>query len=163
MERECDMNKSLELLIGSLDKANEIYAELLDIAAKKRTLIGDQKIDELEKLVNYEMGLVGALYKLEDIRGKAVKELVELHGFKDFKTISELAIQLPDEERKLLMDKKNKLMVGIKTVSEETKFTSKLLEDKIALIDLSIQMLTEDDVEAGYGERERKSIFDVRI
>lgn len=157
------MNNSLELLLGSLDKANEIYAELLDIATKKRNLINDQKMDELEKLVNHEMGLVGALYKLEDIRGKAVKELVEVHGFKDFKTISELAIQLPDEERKLLMDKKNKLLVGIKTVSEETKFNSKLLEDKIALIDLSIQMLTEDDFEAGYGDRERKSIFDVRI
>ncbi|MDO4753369.1 MAG: flagellar protein FlgN [Bacillota bacterium] len=157
------MNKSLELLLGSLDKANEIYAELLEIATKKRALINDQKMDELEKLVNHEMGLVGALYKLEDIRGKAVKELVEVHGFKDFKTISELAVQLPDDERRVLMDKKNKLLVGIRTVSEETKFNSKLLEDKIALIDLSIQMLTEDDVEAGYGEKERKSIFDVRI
>lgn len=157
------MNKSLELLLGTLDKANEIYAELLDLAAQKRTLINERKVDELEKLVNHEMGLVGALYKLEEIRGKAVKELTDLHGYQEFRTITELANLLPDEERRILLEKKNKLLVGIKTVSEETKFNSKLLEDKIALIDLSIQMLTEDDIEAGYGEKERKSIFDVRI
>lgn len=155
------MNKNLELLFGSLDKANEIYAELLDIAKKKRALIGDQKVDELEKLVNHEMGLVGALYKLEDIRGKVVGELVEKDGFREFRTISELANQLEGEERRLLIEKKNKLLVGIKTVGEETKFNSRLLEDKISLIDLSIQMLTES--ESGYGDGERKSIFDVRI
>ncbi len=157
------MNKNLELLFGSLDKANEIYAELLDISAKKRALIGEQRVDELEKLVNREMGLVGALYKLEDIRGKIVTELVEKDGYKEFKTISDLANQLDGDERRLLVEKKNKLLVGIKTVSEETKFNSKLLEDKIALIDLSIQMLTESDIEDGYGKGERKSIFDVRI
>ncbi len=157
------MNKNLELLFGSLDKANEIYAELLDISAKKRALIGEQRVDELEKLVNREMGLVGALYKLEDIRGKIVTELVEKDGYKEFNTISDLANQLDGDERRLLVEKKNKLLVGIKTVSEETKFNSKLLEDKIALIDLSIQMLTESDIEDGYGKGERKSIFDVRI
>lgn len=157
------MNNSLELLFGTLDKANEIYAELLEIASKKRVLISEQKVDELEKLVNHEMGLVGALYKLEDIRGQAVKELVDAHGFKEFRTITELANQLPEEERRSLLDKKNKLLVGIRTVSEETKFNSRLLEDKIALIDLSIQMLTEDDIESGYGDKEHKSILDIRV
>ncbi len=159
------MNKSLELIIESLDKANEIYSELIDLSAKKRTLINEEKIDELEKVVTYEMGLVASLYKIEDIRTKAVNELITKHGFREFETISELAKQLPQEERQLVIEKKNKLLVGIKTVSEETKFNSKIIEDKLALIDLSVQMITEGDMEdAGYGDKtQKKSIFDVRV
>ncbi len=158
------MNKSVEIIVDSLDKANEIYAELLELSAKKRTLIHEENIEELEKIVTYEMGLVGSLYKLEDIRGKAVDELVLEQGFQSFSTITELANQLPEQERRIVLDKKNKLLVGIKTLSEETKFNSKIIEDKIALIDLSVQMLTASDVDAGYGDNvNNKSMLDVRI
>lgn len=157
------MNKNLELLIGSLDKANEIYSELIDISEKKRAYINDQKVDELEKLVNREMGLVGALYKLEDIRGKAADGYAKDIGSGEFKTITDLANQLPAEERRQVLDRKNKLLVGIKTVSEETRFNNKLLEDKIALIDLSIQMLTEGE-DMGYEEgKDRKNIVDIKV
>ncbi len=158
------MNKSLDMIIDSLDKANEIYAELLGLSEKKRALIYEENIEELEKIVTYEMGLVGSLYKIEDIRGKAVDNLVSQQGFQPFSTLTELANQLPEQERRILLDKKNKLLVGIKTLSEETKFNSKIIEDKIALIDLSVQMLTASDESAGYGDNtNKKSMLDVRI
>ncbi len=158
------MNKSLDMIIDSLDKANEIYAELLGLSEKKRALIYEENIEELEKIVTYEMGLVGSLYKIEDIRGKAVDNLVSQQGFQPFSTLTELANQLPEQERRILLDKKNKLLVGIKTLSEETKFNSKIIEDKIALIDLSVQMLTASDEGVGYGDNtNKKSMLDVRI
>lgn len=156
------MNKHVEQVLQSLEKSNEVYAELLELSQKKRQMITAQNMEELDQLTTYEMGLVGTLYKLEEIRSRAVDELLKTPGFQPFSNITELANQLDAEDRRKMMDAKNKLLVGIKTVSEETRFNGKLLEDKLELIDLSIQMLTEE-TEDGYGNKQRKNILDVRI
>lgn len=158
------MKKNIEQLIASLDKANEIYSELIDIAENKREAISSGEIEELEKITNHEMGLVAALYKLEDIRTRIVDRLVNENGLRDIENISQLAEQLKGEDRQKVLDAKNKLLVGIKTVSEETRFNSKLIEEKISLIDLSIQMLTDSEDDDGYSSKgERKSVIDARI
>lgn len=160
------MNKSIEQLMASLDKASEIYAELNTIALRKRVLIQEQQVDQLEKEVATEMGLVASLYKLEEIRGKIVDKLVEERGLMNIENITDIANQLPPDERRALVDKKNKLLIGIKTVGEETRFNSKLLEDKIAMIDLTIQLMGEEglDQDAIYGrDQQGKSRFDVKV
>ncbi|MDO4799018.1 MAG: flagellar protein FlgN [Bacillota bacterium] len=159
------MSRTMEQLIASLDKANEIYTELIQLAKEKRELIKEQKIEDLERLTSREMGLVGALYKLEDIRAKIVDRLIEERGIPQIKTISELADHLPAAERSRVIDAKNQLLVGIHTISEETKFNARILEEKIQLIDLNLQLLADaGEPEGNYGsDGKRKSIFDARI
>lgn len=158
------MKRTIEQLVASLDKANEIYAELIDIAKEKRSAIKNQEIERLDKYTNHEMGLVAALYKLEEIRAKIIDRLIQDYGMLNVKNLSQLAQNLDEDERKKVIDAKNRLIIGIKNISDETKFNNRLLEDKIALIDLSLQMLTDAPEDDGYGSKgEQKSIMDLRV
>jgi len=164
------MTKSVEQLVQTLDKETEIYSDLLELAKSKREVIKAQDIDKLEAMVSEEQGLVVTLFKLEEIREKVVDKIMRDEKLDFVENVTQLAQLLKSDERQKILESKSKLMVIIKSVTEETKFNGRLLEDKLELINFNIGLLAQTGEDSGiYGKRagneenERKNLFDARV
>ncbi len=164
------MTKSVEQLVLTLNKEEEIYREILNLSKRKRVAIKEQKMSELEALATEEQGLVITLFKLEEIREKVVDLVLRENNLEFVENVTQLMQFLPTDERKLVSDAKNKLLVLVKNVADENRFNSKLLEEKINLVNFNIDLLTQLSSEnAQYtkdavdDQVQRKNIFDVRV
>jgi hypothetical protein len=164
------MTKSVEQLVQTLDKEAEIYRELLDLSSQKRETIKNQNIDQLEKMVNLEQGLVVSLFKLEELREKVVDKIMREEKIEFVENVTQLAQMLNDEDRNKVIDSKNKLLVLVKNVSDESRFNNKMLEDKLELINFNINLLAQTGADSGRYDKkavdedgERKNLFDARV
>ncbi|GAU75674.1 flagellar protein FlgN [Fusibacter sp. 3D3] len=164
------MSKSVEQLIITLEKEREVYQDVLEISQKKRASIKEQRISDLEKFVSEEQGLVVTLFKLEEIREKVVDLVMREHNLEFVENVTQLAQFLDPNEKKLVLEAKNNLVVLVKNVADENKFNSKLIEEKLNMINFNLDLLTQVSDESGqYNKKaitddsERKNIFDARI
>ncbi len=164
------MTKSVEQLVQTLDKEAEIYRELLDLSGQKREAIKTQNIDQLEKMVNLEQGLVVSLFKLEELREKVVDKIMREEKIEFVENVTQLAQLLKTEDRNKVVESKNKLLVLVKNVSDESRFNNKMLEDKLELINFNINLLAQTGADSGRYDKkavnedgERKNLFDVRV
>lgn len=164
------MSKSVEQLILTLNKEEEIYRDILEVSKKKRKAIREQQIAELEALTNYEQGLVVTLFKLEEIREKVVDLVMREHHLDFVDNVTQLAQYLETEDRVQVIDAKNSLLVMVKNVSDENKFNGKLIEERLNLINMNIDLLTQISDDGGKynnraisDENERRSIFDRKV
>ena len=143
------MTKSVEQLVQTLDKESEIYGELLELSHKKRDAIKGQNIEVLESLINLEQGLVVSLFKLEELREKVVDKIMRDEKIDFVENVNQLAQLLKTDERNKVMASKNRLLVLVKNVSEETRFNNKILEDKLEMINFNINLLAQVGPESG--------------
>ncbi|HAS73334.1 MAG TPA: hypothetical protein DCS67_04235 [Clostridiales bacterium UBA8960] len=164
------MTISVEQLVQTLDKESEIYSEILELSRKKREAIRMQSIETLEKVVTEEQGLVVSLFKLEELREKVVDKIMRDEKIEFVENVTELAQMLKAEDRNRIMDSKNRLLVLVKNVADEARFNNKMLEDRLEIINLNIELLTRSEDESGRYDKsasnkdgERKNLFDVRV
>lgn len=164
------MTKSIEQLIMILDKESEIYKEVLEISVEKRKAIRANEIDVLEKLAGDEQALVVTLFKLEEIREKVLDTIMKELKLENIDSVSQLTQFLLPEERRKVMDAKDKLLVLVKNAADENRFNNRMIQDKLELIEFNINVLTEvSDTSGKYDKKavndsyERKNIFDARV
>jgi hypothetical protein len=164
------MSKSVEQLVQTLDKESEIYRDLLNIAKQKREVIKSQNIDQLQSMVNEEQGLIVSLFKLEELREKVVDKIMREEKLDFVENVTQLAQLLSVDAKNKVLDAKNRLLVLVKTVNEETRFNSVLLEERLELINMNINLLTQSGLDSGtYSKRadseenDRRSLFDARV
>lgn len=164
------MTIGVEQLVQTLDKESEIYSEILEISQKKREAIRTQNIGTLEALVTEEQGLVVSLFKLEELREKVVDKIMRDEKIDYVENVTQLAQLLKADDRNRIMDSKNRLLVLVKNVADEARFNNKMLEDRLEIINLNIELLTRSEDESGRYDKsasskdgERKNLFDVRV
>ena len=163
------MTKSTEQLILTLEKESEIYRDILSIAYQKSECIRDQNIEALEKLANEEQGLVIALFKMEEVREKVVDLMMREYNVEFVQNLSELAEFMPLEAKQKVLEAKDKLLVLVKNTSDENRFNQRLLEERLAMIQVNIDLLTQLNSSGAYDKKanneafERKNIFDARV
>lgn len=164
------MTKSVEQLVQTLDKEAEIYRELLDLSSQKREAIKNHNIDQLETMVNLEQGLVVSLFKLEELREKVVDKIMREEKIEFVENVTQLAQLLNTDDRNKVIDSKNKLLVLVKNVSDESRFNNKMIEDKLELINFNINLLAQTGADSGRYDKkavdedgERKNLFDARV
>jgi len=164
------MTKGAEQLVQTLEKESEIYREILELSNKKREAIKNQEMEQLEHLIHVEQGLVVSLFKLEELREKVVDKIMHDEHIDFVENVTQLAQLMRAEDRTHILDAKNKLMVLVKNVTDEVKFNSKLLEDRLELINFNINLLAQTGVDSGRYDKkatdedaQRKNLFDVRV
>ncbi|OJV62400.1 MAG: hypothetical protein BGO41_06275 [Clostridiales bacterium 38-18] len=164
------MSKSVEQLVQTLDKESEIYRDLLNIAKQKREVIKAQDIDQLQSMVNEEQGLIVSLFKLEELREKVVDKIMREEKLDFVENVTQLAQLMSSDAKNKILDAKNRLLVLVKTVNEETRFNSVLLEERLELINMNINLLAQSGLDSGVyskkadsDENDRRSLFDARV
>lgn len=164
------MSKSIEQLILTLNKESDIYSEILELSKKKREAIKANALEELSELTTYEQGLVVTLFKLEEIREKVVDMVMRENKIETAENLVEITRSLQPEDREAVLSAKDRLVVLVKNVADENKFNNRYLEERLQLINLNIEMMTQMSDDSGqYNKRatnednERRPIFDRRV
>ncbi len=164
------MSKPILDLIQTLNKETEIYREVLALSLEKREAIKGQNVEALEKITGHEQALVVTLFKLEELREKAMDQIMTGLGVHALETLDDLIPLLMPEDQERVKGAKRDLLVVVKNVSDETRFNTKLMEDKLEWIQLNIDLITQVSADSGkYGKDavekayERKNIFDARV
>ncbi|MDK2867128.1 MAG: hypothetical protein PWP38_1443 [Clostridiales bacterium] len=164
------MSKSIDQLILTLNKESDIYAEVLELSKKKREAIKANALEELSEITTYEQGLVVTLFKLEEIREKVVDMVMRENHIETAENLTEITKSLSYEDRSKVLNAKDRLMVLVKNVTEENRFNNRVLEERLQLINLNIELMTQIGDDSGKYNRkavsedqEHKSIFDRRV
>jgi hypothetical protein len=164
------MSKSIDQLVLTLNKESDIYAEILELSKKKRNAIRANALEELSEVTAYEQGLVVTLFKLEEIREKVVDMVMRENHIESAENLTDLTKSLSYEDRSKVLNAKDRLLVLVKNATEENRFNNRVLEERLQLINLNIELMTQIGDDSGKYNRkavsedqERKSIFDRRV
>ncbi|SHI38555.1 flagellar protein FlgN [Lutispora thermophila] len=153
---------NIDKIILSLEKENNVYKELLSISKKKKDVIIDNKIDELDSIIKMEGNLVLEISKLEDEREKAVDELAKELGC-DGKELSISYLCSKLEDRRVVDLKKIADNIG-KTLSELKEINDlngKLIEQSLEYVNFSINLVA--DIMEEQGSFRGNSLFDAKV
>lgn len=164
------MIKLIDDLGEALDKEYDIYNELSDIADKKKQIIIDGKIKELDKITIKEQGLSMTLVRLENIRGKIIDGIMKELNLTNIETVSELISKLDIDSKNKLNKSKDKLIGVIKDIKSKNDLNGELIQQSLKYIDFNISLLAgleEDNKYKNTGENpdmiQKKSIFDFKV
>lgn len=164
------MRELVSTLILTLEKEDQIYNEVLNLAKEKKRTLVDGNMKELESITQKEQQYVLSLVKIEEAREKIVRSLLKELGVASVENITELVGYLDLEERFAVEGVKRTLRHTIKFVDIENEFNQKLIQQSLELLELNMEVITDYSSTGtnyeGSGSdqmKEKKSIFDAKV
>ncbi|RKD23540.1 FlgN protein [Caminicella sporogenes DSM 14501] len=166
------MNKSVEQLILTLNKEYDVYAEVLKLAKKKKKVIIEGKVKELDSITGKEQVMIVTLGKLEKIRESIVNNIIKEMEIKDeIENITELVEYFDDEEREKVLEIRKKLVEILDEVKKENNLNSELIKQSLEYIEFNKNLLmTLNNQGVTYGanadEKDVKvktNLFDMKV
>jgi hypothetical protein len=164
------MRELVSTLILTLEKEDQIYNEVLNLAKEKKRTLVDGNMKELESITQKEQQYVLSLVKIEEAREKIVRSLLKELGVSSVENITELVGYLDSEERLAVEGVKRTLQHTIKFVDIENEFNQKLIQQSLELLELNMEVITDySSTGTNYEEsgsdqmKEKKSIFDAKV
>ena len=164
------MKEKWEALLVVLHKILNIYQELLLLSQQKKQVIVAVKPQELEKITKQEEVLIMQVGKLENMRGKIVRELMTVHGMLEgdasLARLQEIAS--PDMREKLTVfnEKIDAVMAELVPLN---KLNSELIEQALGFINYTINILSQTAVGPTYAakgqanEQTKRTVFDAKV
>ncbi len=164
------MRELVATLILTLEKEQQIYTEILEVAKNKKSILINGKMKELEDITKKEQSYVMSLIKVEEVREKTVQQLLKVLNVASVDSISELMSHLADDERVAVSQAKRALQNTLKFVTVENEFNQKLIQQSLDLLELNLETLTDysksgtNYQDGGTDQtKEKKSLFDVKV
>ncbi|MBN2900094.1 MAG: flagellar protein FlgN [Clostridia bacterium] len=164
------MRELVSTLILTLEKEEQIYKDVLELAKEKKSVLVDGKMKELEAITKKEQNYVVSLIKVEEAREKTVQALLKELNVSSVESIAELMGLLSDEEKLAVGSAKRSLQHVLKFVDIENQFNQKLIQQSLDLLELNLEIFTDYSKSGtnyqGSGvdqDKEKKSIFDVKV
>lgn len=165
------MSKSVEQLIIALNKQYEIYREVLEIEKKKRKIIIDGKIKELDGITGKEQAMILSIAKVENIREAIIKNIIEELNVDGISDISDITQYLDSESKEKILSIRDKFAEVLKQVKNENDLNGKLIEQSLEYIEFNKNLLTTlENQGSTYGsnadERDVKiksNLFDAKV
>jgi len=166
-----EMKDSVERLITALNEEYEIYKEVLEIARKKRKIIIEGRIKELDSITSKEQAMIFSIAKLENIRESIIKDIVKELDTDSIVNISELTQYLDEESKNDIIAIKSKFKDILKAVKDENDLNSMLIEQSLEYIEFNKNLLTTLENKGNtYGSnadekdiKTNSNLFDVKI
>ncbi len=164
------MELMLDQLVEILEEESNIYSQLLQVARKKKDMIVNGKINDLEKLVKVEQACIVHVGKLENKREDVVSEICrELDVSADEMTISKLSEKVGEESFKKLQKKREEIVNTVNELKSENELNSKLIENSLEYIDFSLNLMANLDSDGSYlktgqvNEPGKRNIIDLKL
>lgn len=164
-------SQMIEKLVNILEQEEKIYSDLRSISEKKRDLIIQGKVPELESLVNMEQSLILSIGNHEDEREKLVELIASMLSIPSSEiTLSKITQSIDDFKSKRLSLCQDRLTQTIKDLKNTNDLNSKLIKNSLEYIDFSINLLSSIDNENSkygndgqYGGSAKRTFFDVKL
>lgn len=165
------MSQLSEQLGRILEREQAIYTEVLDLAEKKKQIIIDGKLKELEEITRRETEIVGILIKLENLRSQTTEQLAAEKGIKELGSVRELLPLLEPKDQLTISALQAQLKGTVTALQNANELNGKLLQQSLELVDFNLNLISSiGSVSSGYtadasekGEPRRTNLFDAKI
>lgn len=165
------MSQLSEQLERILEREQTIYEEVLDLAEKKKRIIIDGKLRELEDITRRETEIVGILIKLENLRSQTTEQLAAERGVKELASVRDLLPLLDPKDQLTISSLQAKLKGTVTALQNANDLNGKLLKQSLELVDFNLNLINSiGSVSGGYtaeasekGEPRRSNLFDAKI
>ncbi|MGE6487491.1 flagellar protein FlgN [Paenisporosarcina sp. NPDC076898] len=128
-------------LVTTLEELMVILKQLIDLAERKKVLLIERKVDELNQLVQEEAKIVKQLNLVDQEREQLVESALQNHPSLSF---SQFVEQLPDElTRKNLQSKLKTLQQLMTELHDINKVNERLIEDSVNFVQHMIEHITK--------------------
>lgn len=160
-----------EQLIEILEEMNRVYEGMLKLSVKKKDIIVQGKVSELEKIVKTEQTLVIEAGKLENKREEIITEISKEIGINTAEvTIKQLEKRSGKRHAKNLKECRNKLVKTLDELKSQNELNSNLIKNSLDYIDFSLNLFSNINSDSGsyvkngeIGKPEKKNLFDVKL
>jgi hypothetical protein len=158
-------------LIEIMQKEAELYMELKDLEEEKKEVIINNDVKALDAMTRKEQGFVKTIVQLESLRTQAVDGLCREKGHHKIDILTELYDILNPFEQQQLKVFELKLMRAVDDIQKLNQVNSKLIEQSLEFIDVTLTLAQALGVEdAGYGKdaegrevKVKKGLFDAKV
>lgn len=165
------MSQLSEQLERILEREQAIYEEVLDLAEKKKQIIIDGKLKELEDITRRETEIVGILIKLENLRSQTSEELAAEKGVTDLATVRDLLPLLEPKDQLVISSLHSKLKGTVTALKNANDLNGKLLQQSLELVDFNLNLISSIGSVSGVyteaasekGEPRRSNLFDAKV
>ncbi len=154
--------EELEIL---LEKELKALEKLKDLAFEKTEIITSNKVEELEKILKKEEGLINEIGLLEVERMK----LLDTWGVLVDTPISSLIENLPNRQEEII-DISNNMGKILESLNQRNQLNNSLIEENLDWIDFNMNLITSIEAPRSYGndkgeglQGNRKTIFDRKV
>lgn len=128
-------------LITTLKELIVILEKLINLAERKKVVLVERKVDELNQLVQEEAKIVKQLNQVDQEREKLVESVMKNHPSLSF---SQFVEQLPDElTSKNLQSKLKTLQQLMMELHDINKVNESLIEDSVNFVQHMIEHITK--------------------
>lgn len=137
-------NMPIQELLTIMDQLNESHLQLLELANRKRHVLINNEVEELNRIVLQENKLVRIIGELDTKRSDVVGQYLLKRSFRPDPriTISDLiTIIFKAEERQALQAAQKKLFVTLSKLKDMNALNQQLIEQSLAFINYSYDLL----------------------
>ncbi len=136
------IDRQAEKIIGILNKEYAYYKDLLELSNKKKIIVVEGKVSELDKIVRFEQNLIFDLGQLEKLREQELQRLNQMLGVDGKTNVSNIIKHIPqklaDEFTKLQKDLGN----TISELQNVNNINGQLIQQSLDYIEYSVNMVT---------------------
>ncbi len=165
------MSQLTEQLARILEREQAIYNEVLELAEKKKKIIIDGKLRELDEITRRETEIVGILIKLENLRSQTSEQLAAEKGIRELVSVRDLLPLLDPKDQLYISALQAQLKGTITALQNVNELNGKLLKQSLELVDFNLNLISSiGNVSSGYtaeasekGEPRRTNLFDAKI
>ena len=128
-------------LITTLEELITILNQLINLAQRKKVVLIERKVDELNQLVQEEAKIVKQLNQVDQERAQLVENALQNHPSLSF---SQFVEQLPDGLTRKNLQSKLKILQQLMTeLHDINKVNERLIEDSVNFVQHMIQHITK--------------------
>lgn len=153
-----------------LQNEGELYGTLLHLAEKKKEVITEGKVKELDQITQVEQSLIIKIGKEEQRREKVVEMIKKEVSLRDDITVSALIHHLEEADQQVLEEARVSLLNTLGRIKETNDLNQVLIQDSLEFIQFNINILTRSEQSPSYGQKQgeakptqRNNLFDVKI
>jgi flagellar biosynthesis/type III secretory pathway chaperone len=166
------IDRQAEKIIEILAKEHSYYKDLLELSNKKKSIVIEGKVSELDKIVRIEQNMIFDLGQLEKIREKELKTLCEMLKLEGKTNVAELIKHLPEQLSEKLKALQKDLGDTIRDLQNVNNVNGELIQQSLDYIEYSVNMITstgpvnslyEDLRVTKKGTESKKRLFDTKV
>lgn len=150
------MKDLIDILQKVLKEEILVYRELLSIMNEKTDVLIDGNIEKLDKMTTHENNIINKLNEFENLRNKVIFNIQHRRGIKEELDISMLLKLLDDEDGMELSNLRDEFLEVLSQIKEKNILNSSLIKDSLDYVNLNINMMTENEDEITYGNKNKK-------
>lgn len=166
------IDRQAEKIIEILNKEYAYYKDLLELSNKKKAIVVEGKVSELDSIVRVEQNMIFDLGQLEKLREQELKKLCGMLEVDGKTNISQLNGYISKQSAEKLMELQKNLGNTISELQNVNNVNGQLIQQSLDYIEYSVNMVTStgptnsvysDLKGSNKGTESKKRLFDTKV